>query len=57
MSALGQSRLFLAALLIGVAATVEITYYLAQKYFQTVHAEDPLSRAGGLKPAQEIDKK
>ena len=44
-------------MLIGVAITVEITYYLAQRYITAQHSYDPLARAGGLKPAQAIDKK
>ncbi|HEY3791367.1 MAG TPA: hypothetical protein VGM09_06010 [Bradyrhizobium sp.] len=47
----------LAAVLIGGAITVEITYYAAQWYIAAQRADDPLSRAAGLKPAQAIDKK
>ena len=46
-----------AALLIGVAGTVEITYYVAQWYFAAQHADDPLFKFGGLKPDQAIGKK
>ena len=46
-----------AAVLIGVGITVEITYYVAQRYFAAQRAYDPLSRAGGLEPSQTIDKK
>jgi len=44
------------AMVIGVGITVEITYYLAQWYIAAQHADDPLARAGGLKPSQAIDK-
>ncbi len=47
----------LAVLLIGIAGAVEITYYLAQRYLAAQHADDPLERAGGLKPGQAVDKK
>jgi len=49
--------IILVAVLIGVGITVEITYYVAQWYFAAQRADDPLSQAGGLKPAQAIDKK
>jgi hypothetical protein len=49
--------IILVAVLIGVGITVEITYYVAQWYIAAHRADDPLSRAGGLKPAQEVDKK
>ena len=49
--------IILAAVLIGVGVTVEATYYLARWYFAAQHADDRLSQAGGLKPAQAIDKK
>ena len=29
----------------------------ASRYFQIQHADDPLSRTGGLKPSQAIEKK
>ena len=47
----------LVVVLIGVGITVEITYYVAQRYFAAQRAYDPLSRTGGLKPSQAIDKK
>ena len=40
--------IILAAVLIGVGVTVEITYYVAQWYFAAQRADDPLSQAGGL---------
>jgi hypothetical protein len=43
-------------LLIGVGITVEVTYYVVQRYLAAQHADDPLARAGGLKPSQAIDK-
>lgn len=47
----------LVVVLIGVGITVEITYYVAQRYFAAQRAYDPLSRTGGLQPSQAIDKK
>jgi len=41
----------------GIAITVEVTYYVAQRYIAAQHSWDPLTHAGGLKPSQAIDKK
>jgi hypothetical protein len=38
--------IILVALFIGIVITVEVTYYVAERYFAAQHSYDPLARAG-----------